>query len=135
MSWVFVIASGHVYAPSGALFTTGFAGNNAIGPDMNNPAAEFVKDHGPLPVGGYTMQTPLEGTPLGPCAIPLEPDETNDMQGRSDFFIHDESIAHPQSSSDGCLVTVGVSTRTTMWASPDHRLQVVAEETDVPSGA
>lgn len=129
MPWVFVQRTGHVYGPSGSWYLTAYAGN---GDFKDNPDAEFIKNHGPLPVGGYTMQTPLEGTHLGPCAIPLEPDSTNDMQGRGDFFIHDDSLDHPGSASDGCLVTVGASSRRTMWASPDHRLQVVAEEADVP---
>jgi Protein of unknown function (DUF2778) len=129
MSWVFVIRTAALYAPSGGWYTNAYAGNGA---DKNNPDAEFVKNHGPLPVGGYTMLLPLEGTHLGPCAIPLLPDPSNDMGGRGDFFIHDDSVDHPGDASDGCLVTEGVTSRRTMWASPDHRLVVVATDADRP---
>jgi hypothetical protein len=128
MAWIFAQRSGHLFAPSGALFTRAYAGN---GTDKDNPDAQFVKDHGPLPVGGYTMLTPLDGTRLGPCAIPLQPDATNAMGGRGDFFIHDDSVLHAGDASDGCIVTVGVGTRKTIWASPDHRLQVVSDESDI----
>jgi hypothetical protein len=52
------------------------------------------------------------------------------MEGRSGFWWHDDSVAHPGSASDGCLVTIGSATRRQVWASPVHRLEVVAEEAD-----
>lgn len=129
MPWVFVQSAGVVYGPSGAIAFSGYSGNGA---DKDNPEAQFVKEHGPIPVGGYTIGAPIDGTSLGPCALPLTPDPTNVMQGRDGFFIHDDSLSHPGQASDGCLVTVGVSTRKTIWASPDHRLVVVAEDADRP---
>ena len=132
MSWIFVIEAGAVLSPSRAQRLVAYAGN---GDFKNNPDADFLIDHGPLPVGGYTLLTPLDGTRLGPCAIPLDPDPTNAMGGRGDFYWHDDSISHPGEASDGCLVTVGVAGRRAAWASGDHRLEVVATDADVPAPA
>jgi len=128
MTWVFVQRTGKLYGPSGTLAAIGYAGN---GVDKDNPDAQFIMDHGPLPVGGYAIGAPVDGTRLGPCALPLTPDADNDMGGRSDFWIHDDSIAHPGDASDGCLVVIGESIRRTIAASPVQHLEVVAEETDV----
>jgi Protein of unknown function (DUF2778) len=123
MSWKYQQSTGYLWDAAGELRSVGYAGN---GSDKNDPADQFVTDHGPLPVGAYTMLAPIQGTPLGPYAIPLLPDPTNVMGGRGDFFIHDDSISHPGDASDGCLVLIGEAIRQTIWDSGDHRLDVVA---------
>ena len=70
----------------------------------NNPAMQSVKGIGPLPVGNYTIGDPVDGTHLGPTAFPLVPDPTNNMYGRSGFYLHAIAIEHPELSSDGCIV-------------------------------
>jgi hypothetical protein len=122
VSWTFVQATGQLFGPSGALAATGYAGN---GLDKDNPAAQFVVDHGPLPVGSYTIEAPVDNTPLGPWALPLTPDADDTLEGRGGFFIHDDSLSHPGDASEGCIVLPGVAIRKQIWASGDHRLTVV----------
>jgi hypothetical protein len=130
VSWTFVQRTGQLFGPSGTLAAVGYAGN---GEDKDDPDDQFVRDHGPLPVGGYTIGTPVDDTHLGPCAMPLTPDATDVLDGRGGFRIHDDSVSHPGLASDGCVVLIGVAIRKQMWASGDHRLQVVAEAADVPT--
>ena len=103
----------------------GWAGNNEIGPDENNPDAQYVKNHGPVVQGFYTVQGPYDDPHLGKLAFKLIPDATNDMEGRGGFCIHGAEFAHPELSSDGCII----QPRATRQAIADHhetRLQVVA---------
>ena len=46
----------------------GWAGNNEIGQDMNNPDAQYIKDHGPVVQGFYTVQGPFNDPHLGPVS-------------------------------------------------------------------
>lgn len=86
----------------------GYAGK---GVGLNNPAMQHVKNVGPLPVGKYTMLAPrLDGGNLGPYVIPLQPDPSNDMHGRSGFYIHGNSLfdrdqnGKLDDASHGCLI-------------------------------
>jgi hypothetical protein len=93
---------------SGALTVvgTGYAGGNlGKNPEgRNNPAMQGVKDIGPLPQGVYTIGHPQNPvTHLGPYAMPLAPDLTNNMLGRGDFLIHADT-AIPGDASEGCIV-------------------------------
>ena len=83
------------------LVGSGWAGH---GPGKNNHEMQNVKGVGPLPLGKYYIQDPIEGTHLGPIAMPLTPDASNQMFGRSSFFIHGAEAAHPELSSDGCII-------------------------------
>ena len=103
----------------------GWAGNNEIGQDMNNPDDQYIKDHGPVVQGFYTVQGPFNDPHLGPVSFKLIPDATNDMEGRGGFCIHGAEFAHPELSSDGCIILQ----RPARQAIADHhelRLQVVA---------
>lgn len=93
---------------SGALSVigTGYAGGNCgKNPEgRNNPAMQGVSCIGPLPQGVYTIGNPQNPvTHLGPCAMPLTPDPSNNMLGRADFFIHADT-AIPGDASEGCIV-------------------------------
>lgn len=83
------------------LVGSGWAGHGA---GKNNHAMQNVKGVGPLPLGKYYIGDPLEGTHLGPLAFPLTPDKSNEMFGRGSFWIHGASAAHPELSSDGCII-------------------------------
>lgn len=62
---------------------------------------------------------------LGPFAIPLIPDPSNEMYGRGDFYCHGDSIENPGCASEGCVI-LPRTVRETIWNSTDHELQVVA---------
>lgn len=107
----------------------GWAGNNEVGQDMDNPASQFVKDHGPLPQGWYTIVGPIDPPDhLGPFAFHLVPDADDDMEGRNAFCLHGAEAAHPELSSDGCIIQQRPAREAVAVAvsSGDNRLQVIA---------
>ncbi len=53
----------------------------------------------------------------------LQPDPHNQMFGRSGFFMHGDSLAHPGQSSEGCIV-MPEDVRELVAASPDRGLSV-----------
>jgi Protein of unknown function (DUF2778) len=122
MSWCYDISSGNMYAPDGTIAGRGYSGN---GEWKNQISAEGVKDHGPIPQGWYTMGTAIDSPQLGSIAIPLIPDPENNMQGRSGFFCHGDSILHPGDASDGCCIQPH-DTRVEMNSSTDRRFEAVA---------
>lgn len=124
--WTFDNHTGALLNPAGTLIETGYAGGDkgACKYGMNNPAYQYTKDIGPLPVGLYSMGDAVEGTHLGPLAIPLTPDPSNDMRGRGDFYIHGDHIGAPGTASDGCII-LSHATRTLLSESDDRSLQVV----------
>jgi len=84
----------------GNLIALGFSGN---GPGLNNPLWQGVKNHGPLPVGKYTI-VPASRPHLGPIVFSLLPDPGNNMLTRSAFFIHWDTSQHDYTASDGCII-------------------------------
>lgn len=125
--WVFEQSSGRMSDSLGRTLADGYAGNGA---GKNNPAMQNVHQVGPLPVGLYTILAPEEGHPTGPYTLPLVPDATNVMFGRSEFRIHGDSLESPGNASDGCIV-MPPEARRHIWESGDHRLEVIAS-TDQP---
>jgi hypothetical protein len=85
----------------GELIISGCYAGMASG--KNNPEMQHVRNAGPLPQGVYTMGVLQYFQHLGP-AIPLTPCPTNQMFGRSAFYIHLDNPAHVGFSSDGCIV-------------------------------
>lgn len=135
MPWIFDCSTGKQYDPSGKLVGIGYAGGNCgHNPEgVNNPALQAAKCVGPLPYGpkedgtpnGYTLGTPVEGSHLGPLAIPLIPDSDNIMFGRGSFYVHADLISGPpHSASEGCNVQ-SHTVRAAMAESSDNRLLVV----------
>jgi len=123
--WQFEITTGKMHEPSGAVVDIGYAGGNqGRNPEgVNNPADESLKDIGPLPEGTYTFGEPVEHSKLGPFAIPLIPDPSNDMHGRGDFYCHGDTASLDHSASEGCII-MSRKTRDAMWSSDDHTIQV-----------
>lgn len=93
-------ATGKLFDENG-LVGTGWAGQ-LLG--KNNPAMQNVKMTGPLPVGKYTINDPIDHPKLGPEAFPLTPDPANEMFGRADFYIHGANRRTPSLSSEGCII-------------------------------
>jgi hypothetical protein len=124
--WIYKNGTGELLDPSGNHAETGYSGGDKglHKEGVNNPAYQYTPDIGPLPVGWYTFGTPVEGTHLGPLAIPLQPDADNTMGGREGFFVHGDHIGAPRTASDGCMI-FSHSTRTLIAQSNDKRLQVV----------
>jgi hypothetical protein len=54
----------------------------------------------------------------------LQPDSANEMHGRSGFFMHADSIAHPGQASEGCIV-MDALTRMYVSTALDRELLVV----------
>jgi hypothetical protein len=127
MCWKFEIMTGKLFDPHGNCVAQGYSGGNC-GKDLeavNNAADESLADIGPLPEGLYTFGQPVLQSKLGGFAIPLNPDPSNEMFGRGDFYCHGDSIQHPGDASEGCVI-MPLAWRQAMWKSPDHQLQVVA---------
>lgn len=95
------------------------------GEGKNNPDLQSVRYVGPIPVGRYTMQSPVDTEEHGPFVIWLTPDPTNDMLGRADFGIHGDKIGHPGEASQGCII-MPRSQREAAWNSGDHLIEVVS---------
>jgi hypothetical protein len=89
----------------GTGYAGGDCGDNPGG--VNNPAMQQIHNVGPLPQGLYCIGVPIDHTHLGPCAMPLTPNPSNVMFGRSGFFIHADTIAQNRSASEGCIVMPG----------------------------
>lgn len=126
--WVYQQASGELTNPDGAFVAAGYAGGNCgKNPEgRNNPDMQSVKDVGPLPCGKYFIGEPKDHPKLGPLAIPLTPDPSNEMFGRNAFYMHGDLIDGPAgSASDGCIV-LPRNVREYIWTSADHELIVVA---------
>lgn len=129
----FQISTGNL-SQNGIPIGSGYSGN---GDGINNVCCEDQKMHGPIPEGFYSLGTPFDdpaGT--GAFSIPLAPDATNTMYGRSGFRCHggkrnepcDSPAADPggsRTASEGCIICAR-SIREVIAADPDHRLQVFA---------
>ena len=59
-----------------------------------------------------------------PFSLRLTPDPANDMCGRDGFLIHGDSIAHPGTASQGCIILNRLQ-REHIAASPVKLLRVV----------
>ena len=129
--WLYHQDTGQLFSPTGTLMATGYAGGNeGKNPEgVNNHDMQDVKSVGPLPVGIYTFGAVVQESQLGPFAIPLIPDENNEMFGRGGFFCHGDRASPVQSASQGCIIMPRL-VRNQMWASSDHTLIVkLSEET------
>ena len=127
--WTYFQDTGKLVAPDGFDAATGYAGGNeGKNPEgVNNHDMQNVKKVGPIPVGFYTFGEVVLKSHLGPFAIPLMPDATNEMFGRSGFYCHGDTKEMNQSASQGCII-MPRNVRNDMWASPDHILQVKLTE-------
>lgn len=124
----YVQKSGCLYDALGRLMGVGYSGGHCgCSPEgVNNPDMQDIPNVGPIPVGLYTMQTPIQHSVLGEFAIPLEPDPGNAMHNRSGFFAHGDLISGPpNSASDGCIV-ISREIREKMWTSYDRVVKVIS---------
>jgi len=120
MTWQYDQARGDM-ARDGVLVATGYAG---AGEGKNNPDMQEVHNVGPLPVGAYTISAPFNTVAHGPYVLRLTPDPANEMFGRAGFLIHGDSVAHPGTASEGCII-LPRAIRVQIWNSDDAALEVV----------
>jgi hypothetical protein len=118
--WTYSQSTGRLYL-NGVTIAIGYAGRGA---DKDIPADQTVVDEGPLPQGIYAIQPAITDPHLGPLAMTLTPNPGNQMFGRSGFYIHGDSFAHPGQASCGCIV-LGNSARSQISLSHDRVLWVV----------
>lgn len=114
-------ATGELFDNEGRLIGKGYAGK---GIGKNNPSMEDVKMIGPLPKGIYAIGEPYDSPHTGPFTLPLIPNPSNQMFGRSDFKIHGDNIENPGNASNGCIIFPR-AIRMQINASSDKRLEVV----------
>lgn len=119
--WTYQQSTGNLTNAAGQLVGTGYSGSPA---GKNDPTQQCLPDVGPIPRGNYSIGTPEDTMAHGPYAMPLTPDPTNSMCGRSGFLIHGDSIEHPGAASEGCII-LARNFRTQIWTSGDHQIQVI----------
>lgn len=79
----------------------GYAGKH---PHINQTSAEALASRGPLPRGSYRVLPPVSHARLGPVTMFLSPFPTNNMFGRSGFYIHGDNQHANRTASSGCIV-------------------------------
>lgn len=120
MSWTWKISSGTLLNQNNIPVAHGYAGH---GEGLNNAAMTNVPDVGPLPTGTYTIGQPRDDHQVGVFAMPLLPDPSNEMFGRSAFFIHGDNPGLNHTASDGCII-LGHPVREDISNSADDTLIV-----------
>lgn len=118
--WTYHQESGRLLH-DGAMVATGYSG---AGAGKNNPAMQSAHNVGPIPIGKYTIGPPCDTDTHGPYVLRLTPNASNDMCGRAGFLMHGDSVAHPGTASQGCIIQAR-SVREWVWNSGDRDLEVV----------
>lgn len=121
--WEWRIAAGELWRLDDRphLEVTGYSGARGF---RNDPRAITRIGEGPIPLGTYTIESPRDTDTHGPYVLPLTPDASNQMYGRSGFLMHGDSVSHPGTASKGCII-LPRSTRELVWGSGDRVLTVV----------
>jgi len=125
--WTYIQKTGELLH-NGAHVATGYSGFNdpEAGQDgKNNPDLQSVHEVGPIPVGQYSIGTPVNTLTHGPFVLPLTPNPSNQMFGREGFLIHGDSVVEPGTASRGCII-LARSVRNEVAASGDNSLQVIS---------
>lgn len=121
MTWTYQQSTGQL-SHGGAPVAVGYSG---AGDGKNNPAMQDVHNVGPIPVGRYTIGEPCDTQTHGPYVLRLTPDEGNEMCGRAGMLIHGDSVAHPGTASQGCII-MARAVREQVWNSGDLDIEVTA---------
>ena len=121
MTWSYAQANGQM-SRDGEPVATGYSG---AGEGKNNPAMQDIHNVGPIPRGNYTIEAPVDTKTHGPYVMWLVPDPANEMEGRSAFGIHGDSVVAPGTASEGCVI-MPRAIREQIWNSGDTNLEVTA---------
>jgi Protein of unknown function (DUF2778) len=117
--WTYSQSTGEM-EHDGVLVGTGYSG---LGLDKDQPDDQDVVGMGPIPEGQWIIGNAATSPTLGPLAMPLFPDGGTETFGRSQFFIHGDSLEHPGQASHGCIV-LDHNTRQAIIDSGDKALTV-----------
>lgn len=116
--WTYAQDTGELLDPGERQVAIGYSGT---GIGRNNPLKEAVPNVGPVPRGFYLIGPAAHSDHMGPCVMPLLP-QNGETHGRSGFYIHGDNSRHD--ASHGCII-LGPSTRQIIAESPDRLLHVV----------
>ena len=119
--WTYSQSTGALASQDGSVRSTGYSGNGA---DLNNPAGQGDKGHGPIPQGAWTIG-PFFDDPggKGPCVCHLTPQTGTDALGRSGFMIHGDNSEANHTASEGCVI-LAREVREAIAESGDTTLEV-----------
>lgn len=129
--WTYKQSSGELIKSDGEIIGSGYSGGGTDPTNLeaiqghNNPLLQSVHNVGPIPVGFYTIEVPVNSLIHGLYVLPLSPNTSNNMYGRSGFLIHGASISHPNYASNGCII-ISRLIREAIWASNDRLLEVIS---------
>jgi len=105
--------TGELFDASGSLMAPGYAGGNCgKNPEgKNNQVMQNVAKIGPLPQGVYTFGQPILQSHLGPFAVPLLPDASNLMFGRTTSSVTETrpQAVMPARAALSCQETLEIS--------------------------
>lgn len=101
--WLYEISTGRFYdaLSSSRYVGTGYSGARHR---ANDRLSVHVQGEGAIPPGLYRAGTARDLDSLGPHAIPLIPDDANEMFGRSGFYVHGDNKAGNRTASRGCII-------------------------------
>ena len=119
--WTYSQSTGTM-SHNGQTIAIGYSGHEQ---GKNNPDLQRVPNVGPIPQGRYFIGPPHDSPKVGPFAFPLEPATETNTFGRSAFMIHGDSIVHPGTASEGCIILLR-DARNQIAASGDNELTVAA---------
>jgi len=134
--WTYVQKSGELFQ-DGRHEAFGYSGHDdpITGQQgKNNPDLQNVHDIGPIPVGRYAIGNPEDTVKHGPFVLPLTPDASNEMFGRSEFLIHGDKIGAPGTASQGCII-MDREVRDDVADSRDRLLEVISGEVEEAKSA
>lgn len=120
MTWGYKISTGEI-SQDGNVVARGYSGQPEC---KNDPSKCEIHNKGPIPPGRYAIGEPHDTKTHGPFVLPLTPDEANEMYGRSGFLIHGDSVVHPGTASEGCII-LPRNTRNAISESGDTELEVI----------
>lgn len=116
--WSYKISSGEISRDS--FSAVGYSGQPEC---KNDPTKCGIHNKGPIPQGRYTIGQPIDTKTHGPFVLPLTPAAANEMYGRSGFLIHGDSVVHPGTASEGCII-MPRNVREEIHESGDNQLEV-----------
>jgi hypothetical protein len=122
MPWTYHQSSGGLEDPLETIICS--SGYSGFGEGKNNADAEYIPGLGPIPKGTYVIRGAIDHLKLGPVAMPLIPEASNQMYGRSGFWIHGASIFDEWNASTGSII-LPRDVRESISASSDKILVVV----------